>query len=47
MAVEDLGLFFEIASVAVETVIVVLLIKTVKDYAEVAKMSRLPGKAEI
>jgi hypothetical protein len=44
MAVEDLGLFFEIASVAVETAIVVLLIKTVKDYAEVAKMSRLQVK---
>jgi hypothetical protein len=40
----ELALLFEIASVAVETVIVILLIKTVKDYAEVAKVSRLQVK---
>ncbi|MGI0036824.1 MAG: hypothetical protein ACRD99_00515 [Nitrososphaera sp.] len=40
----DLAVLFEIASVAVETIIVILLIKTVKDYAEVAKMSRLQVK---
>ena len=40
----ELGVLFEIASVAVETVIVILLIKTVRDYAEVAKMSRLQVK---
>jgi len=41
---EELAVWFEIASVAVETVIVILLVKTVKDYAEVAKMSRLQVK---
>ena len=44
MAEVELSVLFEIASVAVETAIVVLLIKTVKDYAEVAKMSRLQVK---
>ena len=44
MAELDLAVLFEIASVAVETVIVILLVKTVKDYAEVAKMSRLQVK---
>jgi hypothetical protein len=36
--------WIEVASVIVETIIVVLLIKTVKDYAEVAKASRLQIK---
>lgn len=36
--------WLEIASIAVETVIVALLIKTVRDYAEVAKVSRLQVK---
>ena len=44
MAELELGVLFEIASVAVETAIVILLVKTVKDYAEVAKMSRLQVK---
>lgn len=44
MAEIELSVLFEIASVAVETVIVILLIKTVRDYAEVAKMSRLQVK---
>jgi hypothetical protein len=44
MADFDIPLLFELASLIVETVIVVLLIKTVRDYAEVAKMSRLQVK---
>ena len=40
----DLPLIFEIGSLIVETAIVILLIKTVRDYAEVAKMSRLQVK---
>ena len=44
MAEIELALLFEIASVAVEPAIVILMIKTVKDYAEVAKMSRLQVK---
>ena len=44
MAEFDLAAWLDIASVAVETAIVILLIKTVKDYAEVAKASRLQVK---
>lgn len=40
----DLPLVFELGSLIVETVIVALLIKTVRDYAEVAKMSRIQVK---
>ncbi|MGI0047942.1 MAG: hypothetical protein ACREAW_00230 [Nitrososphaera sp.] len=40
----DLPLLFELGSLIVETVIVLLLIKTVRDYAEVARMSRLQVK---
>ena len=36
--------WLEIASIVVETIIVILLVKTVKDYAEVAKVSRLQVK---
>ena len=42
MAVDfDLNTWIDIGSFIVETAIVILLIKTVRDYAEVAKMSRL------
>lgn len=42
MAIEgELGVWAQIGSLIVETAIVVLLAKTVKDYAHVAKMSRL------
>ena len=42
MAIEtEFAIWIEIGSLLVETAIVVLLIKTVRDYAEVAKMSRL------
>lgn len=41
VAVEDLTPWVEIGTLIVETIIVVLLIKTVRDYAEVAKMSRV------
>jgi len=44
MAEIDIPLLFELGSLIVETVIVILLIKTVRDYAEVAKMSRLQVK---
>src|SRR5262245_3582644 len=44
MAEIEISVLLEIASVAVETAIVILLVKTVKDYAEVAKMSRLQVK---
>jgi hypothetical protein len=40
----DLPVIFEMGSLIVETIIVILLIKTVRDYAEVAKMSRLQVK---
>ncbi|HKU50795.1 MAG TPA: hypothetical protein VJP79_12665 [Nitrososphaera sp.] len=40
----ELGAWFELASILVETAIVVLLAKTVRDYAEVAKVSRLQVK---
>ncbi|MGH9992509.1 MAG: hypothetical protein ACREAZ_07690 [Nitrososphaera sp.] len=42
MAIEtEVALWIEIGSLLVETAIVVLLIKTVRDYADVARMSRL------
>ena len=42
MALEgDLGMWAQIGSLVVETLIVVLLAKTVKDYAQVAKVSKL------
>jgi hypothetical protein len=42
MAIEaDITLWTEIATLIVETAIVVLLVKTVRDYAEVAKVSKL------
>lgn len=44
MALEELTPWLEICSIIVETVIVILLIKTVRDYAEVAKMSRIQTK---
>ena len=45
MAIEgDAAFWMETGSLIVETVIVILLIKTVRDYAEVAKMSRLQTK---
>ena len=40
----DYQFWIDVASVSVETVIVVLLMKTVKDYAEVAKASKLQVK---
>ncbi len=43
MAVEW-SVIFELTSILVETAIVILLIKTVRDYSEVAKMSRLQIK---
>lgn len=41
MVEAELASWLEIGSLVVETIIVILLIKTVRDYAEVAKMSRL------
>src|SRR5947208_2601791 len=42
MALEgELGMWAQIGSLVVETLIVVLLAKTVKDYAQVAKVSKL------
>lgn len=40
----EIQVWFDLASIIVETLIVILLIKTVKDYAEVAKASRLQVK---
>lgn len=40
----ELSSWLDIASILVETAIVILLVKTVRDYAEVAKMSRLQVK---
>lgn len=44
MAIEELTPWLEMGTLVVETLIVVLLIKTVRDYAEVAKLSRLQTK---
>ena len=44
MAEIELSSWLDIASILVETAIVILLVKTVRDYAEVAKMSRLQVK---
>jgi len=44
MAELDFASIIDIGSLVVETIIVVLLVKTVRDYAEVAKMSRLQVK---
>lgn len=41
MAIEELTPWIEVGTLIVETIIVILLIKTVRDYAEVAKLSRL------
>lgn len=47
MAIElpgDFGLYLGLATFIVESVIVVLLYRTVKDYSEVAKLSRIEAK---
>jgi hypothetical protein len=41
------GLWISIATLVVEAIIVVLLYRTVRDYAEVAKLSRVEVKKEI